>query len=132
MAWNHQPGGTPGGLGEFIAGIGLCGVGFWLLASRVVVVGGRLFGGALGNFGGGGGFAVLLLPFVAGVTLLFRDGRSRWGWPLVGVGLGLMVLDVITSLDLHFQATPLPIFLLMVGSVAAGLGLILRSLRDHV
>lgn len=131
MSLRSSPGGTPGGLTEFIGGGVLCAVSFWMLSSRVMVHGGRLFGGMIGDFGGGGGFAALLIPFVAGVVLLFRDGASRWGWVLVGLGLALIALDVITSLQLTFMATPLPQFLLMVGSLAAGVGLILRSLRDH-
>ena len=126
-----SPGGTPGGLSEFVGGAALCAVSFWMLSSRVMVHGGHLFGGMIGDFGRGGGFAVLLLPFVAGVVLLFRDGRSRWGCALCGLGLGLIALDVITSLQLTFMATPLPQFLLMAGSLAAGVGLMLRSLRDH-
>lgn len=129
MAWDPKPGGTSGGIGEFLTGIALVLFGFWMLASRVVVVGGRIFGGFLGD--SGGGFALLLLPLGAGVTLLFRDSRSRAGWPLVAIGVGLIAVDVLTSLHLHFRATPLPIFLGMIVAIAAGIGLIARSLRPH-
>lgn len=129
----RDPGGTPGGIGEFLGGIALCGLGVWMLASRVVVHGGAFLGGWLGaGMGsGGGGVLTMVVPLVAGVALLFRDAGSRWGWVLVAVALGLMTLDILTSLDFHFRATPLPMFLVMVGAVGAGLGLVLRSLRDH-
>lgn len=124
-------GGTPGGVRDFLIGLGLCGVGLYLVFSRVIVQGGQFFGGYMGGaFGQGGSIAVMLVPFVIGVAWLFYDSQSKVGWAALAGSLLLLVFNVVTSLDIYFQPTSLPTFLLMFVMIAAGLGLIVRSFRD--
>lgn len=128
-----RPGGSEGGLTHFLVGAVLFFGGLYLVFSRVVVHGGHFFGGYFGSaFGGGmvghgGGIAVILLPFVAGIATLFVDVRSKLGWGLMALALALLTFNIVASLDIYFQPTSLPVFLAMFGLVAAGLGLVLRS-----
>jgi hypothetical protein len=70
-----------------------------------------------------------LVPFFAGIALLFRSAESKIGWGLLIAGLALMILEIMLSLRIHFTPTPLTLVLLMIGMIAAGVGLVLRSLR---
>ncbi len=126
----RNPGGTPGGLGLFLGGCGLSALGSYLLFSRVIVSAGYWWQGTTGlGLGQGGGVALVLLPFFGGIALLFRSAQSKTGWVLLIAGIALLVLEIIMSLRIHFTPTPLPVVLLMIGSIAAGVGMVLRSLR---
>ena len=124
----HKPGGTEGGGGSFLLGLALLGGGLWLVFSRVVVHGGSFFGGMMGARGHGGGVAVMLLPFVLGLALLFNNARSKLGWGLLTAAILLLSAHIIMSLEIYFQPTGLPTFLAMFGFVGAGLGLIIKGL----
>ena len=125
-------GGTPGGLGHFFGGAALSGIGIYLLFSRVVVSAGYGYIGAFGaSFSPGGGLAVVMIPFAIGVAMLFGNGKSIAGWGLTGLGLVLTLVEIISTISIHFQPTSLPAFLGMVVMIAGGAGLILRSLADH-
>jgi hypothetical protein len=126
----RNPGGTPGGLGLFLGGCGLSALGSYLLFSRVIVSAGYWWQGPTGiGLGQGGGVAMVLLPFFGGIAFLFRSAESKLGWCLLVTGLALLVLEIILSLRIHFQPTPLTVVLLMVGAIAAGVGMVLRSLK---
>jgi hypothetical protein len=122
-------GGTPGGLGAFFLGAGLSGLGLYLLFSRVVVSAGIWHGWFGSRLGPGTSIGAVVLLFMVGVGALFFDGKSRMGWVLLPVSLAVLALEVVTSLQIHFLPTSLPLLLLIVGVLAAGLGLLVRSLR---
>lgn len=128
----NKPGGTDGGAGSFLVGVALLAGGLWLVFSRVVVHGGHFFGGYMGGMMGGaahgGAVAVILLPFIAGIALLFTSAKSRLGWGLLAVAIVLLCANIVMSLDIYFQPTSLPTFLAMFAFVAAGLGLIIKGL----
>ena len=63
------------------------------------------------------------------VGLLFFDGASKIGWLLGGGGLIIIVVGVISRMDVYFTRRSLFETLLMLGLIAAGGGLIARSLR---
>jgi hypothetical protein len=120
------PGGTPGGMGEFLFGIILSGIGLYLLFDRVTVH------TSFWNFGGmQNSFGVTLIPLLLGIGILFFRGRSLIGWVLTLGGLLLIVVGVVANMDIYFQRTSLMSTLIMLGLLAAGLGLIARSLRPH-
>ena len=76
-------------------------------------------------------FGVLLVPLVCGIAVLFVNGKSILGWVLTLGTLLAVFLGVLLNMDIYFQRTSLPIVLVMVGTMAAGLGLIFKSLRPH-
>lgn len=119
-------GGTSGGIGEFVGGLALVGIGAYLLLSRVTV-----HTSFWHMAGGGSAFGVTLLPLLIGIVLLFVNGKSVLGWVLTVAGFGAIIVGVIANMDIYFQPTSLTITLIMLGLIAAGLGLIVKSLRPH-
>jgi uncharacterized protein len=120
-------GGTPGGFGEFFIGLGLAAIGFYLLFSRVYVQTG--FGFGFGGFGHS--FGLSLLPLLLGVGTLFVNGKSILGWALTVGGLLFIAAGILMNMHIYFQSTTLFDAILMFALIAAGLGLIVKSLRPH-
>ncbi len=121
---------SSGGLTQFFAGVAAFGIGTYMLFARVMVSAGISGAGMFGiGFGSGPHLGLTLLPFVAGIVVLFVQGSGILGWSLMGGGIALLILQIVASMQMHFLATPLPIVLLIVGLMASGVGLIARSLR---
>jgi uncharacterized protein len=118
-------GGTPGGIGEFLVGFVMAVAGGWLLTNQVVVSSG---GWTLWGYNS---FGLSLLPFLIGTGLLFFDGKSKAGWLLLVAGLVIVLAGILSNLHVYFQSTSLFNTLLMLGLLAAGIGLIARSLRSR-
>jgi hypothetical protein len=121
----HGAGGTKGGIGEFFFGVGLVILGGYLVMQRVTVHSGYW------SWFGGSTFGVTLLPLLFGIGLLFFNGKSMLGWLLAGGGLLVIFAGVLLNLNISFTPTSLFTTLLMFGCMAAGLGLIARSVREH-
>jgi hypothetical protein len=119
------PGGTPGGLGEFLGGLCMAVAGGWLLTNQVTVTSG------FWTLWGHSGFGLSLLPLMVGIGRLFFDGRSLWGWLLTLAGLVIILAGVLVNLEIYFRPTSLFNTLLMLTLLAGGLGLVARSLRAH-
>jgi len=122
-------GGTPGGYGEFFIGLGLAAVGFYLLFNHVYVQTGFGHPSGFGVFGHS--FGLSLLPLLLGIGTLFVNGRSILGWVLAVGGLLFIAAGILMNMHIYFQATTLFDVVLMFGLIAAGLGLIVKSLRPH-
>jgi hypothetical protein len=119
-------GGTRGGLGMFLLGLGLAVAGGYLLLQQVDVYGGYW---QFGRWGGGTTFGLTLIPLLLGIGILFYNGSSVAGWLLTGAGAVILFAGIIANLQIHFRPTTLYNTLLMLGMLVAGLGLIFRSLR---
>jgi len=122
-----QPGGTPGGGGEFLASLALIAIGIYLVFDRVTVHTSfwHFFGSTQASFG------VTLMPLLLGVGLLAWNGRSVLGWALAAGGILCIVLGVLMNLDIYFQPTSLWATIIMFALIAGGLGLFAKSLRPH-
>jgi hypothetical protein len=118
-------GGTSGGVGEFLLGLGMAAAGAYLLTQRVTVTSGYW------TLWGHNAFGLSLLPLLIGIGLLFFNGRSTAGWLLTFVGVVVILAGVIANLGVYFQPTSLFNTLVMLGLLAAGVGLVARSLRAH-
>jgi hypothetical protein len=118
-------GGTPGGLGSFLAGFAMVVAGGYLLLTRVTVTSG------LWQFGGYNAFGLSLVPLLIGIGLLFFDGRSLVGWLLTGAGALIILAGIIANLQIYFRPTSLFDTLVILILLAGGLGLVARSLRPH-
>ena len=120
----HGAGGTPGGVGQFFIGLLMAAVGGYLLLNQVQVT------TSFWNFGRYGGFGLTLLPLLAGVAMLFYDGRSIAGWILTALGAAIILAGILMNMDIYFRQTSLFNTLVMLGLLFGGLGLIARSLRS--
>jgi hypothetical protein len=116
-------GGTSGGVGMFIFGVGLAAAGAYLLTSRVMVTTGGF------RLWGYNSFGLSLIPFLLGIGLLFFNGRSLAGKALTFLGLVIIFAGIISNLNIYFQSTSLFETLLMLGMMAAGIGLIARAIK---
>lgn len=124
---SFQPGGTPGGGGEFLIGLVLMAAGIYMVFDRVTVHTSfaHYFGSAGGTFG------VILIPLLVGIALLTFNGGSILGWLLAGASILMIVVGVLMNLDIYFQPTSLWKTILMFGLIASGLGMFARALRPH-
>jgi len=118
-------GGTPGGVGQFVFGLGMVIAGGYLFMSRVTVISGYW------TLWGYNAFGVSLIPLLLGIGLLFFDGRSAFGWILTFGGVIVMLVGIIANLHVYFSPTSLTNTLIMLGLLAAGIGLVARSLRSY-
>jgi len=118
-------GGTPGGVGQFVFGLGMVIAGGYLFLSRVTVTSGYW------TLWGYNAFGVSLIPLLLGIGLLFFDGRSVFGWILTFGGVIVMLVGIIANLHVYFSPTSLTNTLIMLALLAAGIGLVARSLRSY-
>jgi hypothetical protein len=118
-------GGTPGGLGTFLLGAAMLLVGGYLFFENLMV------SSSFGALWGRNASAVPLLTVMVGIGILFFSGKSWLGWGLTAIGLGLIVINVISNLVIYFQPTSFFRTLLMLGLIAGGIGLIARALRPY-
>lgn len=118
-------GGTPGGIGQFFIGLMLAVAGGWLLTNQVTVTTGGYW-----NLWGMNGFGLSLIPFILGTGLIFFNGKSIVGWLLLAAGLVIVFVGILSNLNIYFRPTSLFNTLLMLGLLAAGLGMIAAALRS--
>jgi hypothetical protein len=118
-------GGTRGGVGEFLLGLGMAVAGAYLLTQRVTVTSGYW------TLWGYNAFGLSLLPLLFGIGLLFFNGRSIAGWLLTFAGVVVILTGIIMNLGVYFQPTSLFNTLAMLVVLAGGIGLVARSLRPH-
>lgn len=118
-------GGTPGGIGEFVAGLGMAAVGAYLLTNNVTVSSGYWYVWGYNAFG------LTLFPLLIGIGLLFFNGRSGPGWALVVLGTLIIFAGILANLDIYFRPTSLYNTIIMLVLLAGGIGLVARSLKSH-
>jgi len=132
-----NPGGRPGGEVKFLIGAVLTVAGVWLFFDSVRFTSGHmgLISGAIsrGRGGGGGGglmettsMGIVLVPLFIGVIALFFDVRKMWGWALVGLGLIILGVEVVSRFRpiLAIKGTHL---IMLIVLMAGGLGLMFRG-----
>jgi hypothetical protein len=118
-------GGTKGGVGEFLVGLGMAVAGGYLLTNQVTVTTGYW------QIWGMPGFGLSLIPLIFGIGLLFFNGKSILGWLLTFTGAVIIFVGILTHLDVYFRPTSLFNTLVMLVLLAGGIGLVARSLREH-
>ena len=116
-------GGTPGGLSDFLIGFAMACIGAYLLTNQVSVA------GSYWDFYGISTFGITLLPMLFGIFLLFRNGRSVFGWALTIAGALFILAGVIANMHIYFRATSLFNTIVMLVLLIGGLGLIARAVR---
>jgi uncharacterized protein len=129
-------GGTPGGTWLFFSGLVLAAAGLWFFLSNVHVVTRDfgMFSGAFSRGMLGGGMpamstGIVFAPIFFGLVLLFYDARMKWGWALFYTGLAIIVIEILSRIQFLMDMRTSNL-LLMLGMIAAGIGMMLRSFRD--
>lgn len=122
MEHRRGAGGTEGGVGAFLVGVAMASAGAYLLTSRVVVSTGGWYLWGFNSFG------LSLIPFLAGIALLFFNGRNPLGWLLTLAGIAIIFASILMNLSIYFQPTSLFNTLMMLALLMGGIGLIARSL----
>jgi hypothetical protein len=118
-------GGTPGGVGQFLAGLVMAVVGAYLLLNQVQVT------SFWGNLWGYNAFGLSLVPMLVGIGMLFFNGKSIPGWVLTILGFAIILAGILVNLEVYFRPTSLYNTLLMLTLLAGGIGLIARSLTPR-
>ena len=125
---------------QFLAGGALFGSGGFLLANQVMASSAfsyRGYGG-WGRYGGGGmlpigtpGMGLLMIPLGVGVCLLFAGTYKRWANLMIWASLAALVVGVLNSIRLTFMPTTLWALASYIVMIAAGGGLMFRSLGGY-
>jgi hypothetical protein len=116
-----RPGGTDGGIIEFVIGFAMTISGAYMLISRVVVA------SSFWNWGGYNSFGLSLIPLIFGIAFVFFSGRSIIGWLLIFVSVIFIASGILMNLQIYFQPTSLFNTVIMLVLFAGGIGLIARA-----
>lgn len=120
-----RPGGTSGGLIEFVIGLAMSIAGAYMLISRVVVTSG------FWNWSGYNTFGLSLVPLIFGIAFVFFNGKSIIGWILIFASAVIIISGILMNLQIYFQPTSLFNTIVMLVLFAGGLGLIARAVMAH-
>lgn len=116
-------GGTTGGIGLFLFGLGMAVAGAYLLTMQVTVT------STYWRVWGYNAFGLSLIPLILGIGMLFFNGRSLIGWLLTFAGAVVIFVGILSNLDIYFRPTSLFNTILMLVLLAGGIGLVAKSLR---
>lgn len=118
---------------KFLIGAAMTVAGIWLFFDSVRFTTGHmgLFSGAMAQGRGGSlmettSMGIVLVPLFAGVIALFFDVKRTWGWVLVGLGVVVLGIEVVSRFRPVIAIKGTHLFLLIV-LVAGGLGMMLRG-----
>lgn len=122
---------------QFIVGGSLFCSGGFLLANQIMVSSPFGYRGGGWRYGGGPmfpigtpGMGLLMIPLGIGVCLLFAGAYKRWANLMVWGATAAIGVGVLNSIRLTFMATTLWSLAVYIVMIAAGGGLMFRSLRD--
>lgn len=107
----------------FLIGIVLVSVGLFLLTQQTIVTM-DWYTWMFGSFKLATG--LILVPFIIGIIILFYNPKSLIGKIVTIIGICIIVATIIMSIKIVFKSTSLFNFILMIGMIAAGSGLLLR------
>ena len=128
-----KPGGNEGGTPSFLMGGGavLLGAGLYLLLDSVRVVSGD-FGAVSGMMHRRGGMGettsmgIIFVPFLIGVGVLFFDAKKRWAWVLSGLGLAVLIVEILSRIRFRIDTKVTHLMMILV-MIAAGAGLLTKA-----
>lgn len=110
---------------QFFLGVILLGAGLFLFSQRVVVHSGW-YVWRVGTFAMPSGLVVL--PLIIGVIWYFCNSRSVIPKIIMALGTVFIVLTIIMSISIRFVSTSLFDYILILLLIAAGCGLLLKTL----
>ena len=107
---------------HFIVGALLI-IGLFILSRKINVVSG-FFGFNVWGFSIG--FGLVILPLIFGIIWMFYNPKSLWAKILSAVGGILIVVSVIMNTGITLQHMTLFDYKIIIGLIAAGIGLLFR------
>ena len=113
---------------QFFIGIILLGVGLFIFSNKVIVTtlwyhwGFFSFGGH--NFSNG----LIVFPLIIGIIMFFYNPKSIPAKIVIILGAIFIIVTIIMSVHISFTSTTLYEYIIILGMIAAGGGLLLRSL----
>jgi hypothetical protein len=124
-------GGTEGGVSMFWIGFILSCLGAYLFFDSVRIATGNAgwISGRLRNSVGTASAGIIFVPFFIGVIALFYDATMKWAWWLMGLGLAVIAIEIISRIQFLMNVKTTH-FLGMVVLFCAGIGLMLRSYKS--
>jgi hypothetical protein len=110
---------------NFFLGILLFGIGIFMVFQCTSVTA-HWYTWKIGGWGVPTG--VVIIPLLIGIGLLFFNSKSIISWLVTILGLAIILVTIILSVDIVFRKTSLFNYILMFGTILAGTGLLLKSI----
>ena len=120
---SNQSGGNE--LLQFFLGVILIGTGLFMLSKRVMVHS-NWYGWEIGGFNLSSG--TVIIPLIIGIIWYFCNSKSVVPKVIITLSIIFIVISIIMSVRINFVTTSLFDYILILGMVAAGSGLLLKTL----
>ena len=113
----------------FVVGSLLLIIGLFILSRKVIVTSG-FFGFSLWGFNMG--FGLIILPLIFGIIWMFYDPKSIFAKLLSVFGLTFIIVSVIMNTGIHLETMTLYDYIIIIGMIGAGIGLLFRYyFKEH-
>lgn len=109
---------------QFIAGLGMLGVGLLILSQRVTVSTAFFSGFRLGGYHVANG--LIVFPFIVCIIWLFASGGSLGSKICTGLSVLAIVISIIASTEIHLDSMKLFDWILILILIFGGLGLLIK------
>lgn len=73
-------------------------------------------------------FGVVILPLLIGIVVLIATDKHILGWLLVIIGLAIILIGILMSINMYFKPVSAYELIIMFGLIAVGAGMILKGL----
>ncbi|HIU52088.1 MAG TPA: hypothetical protein IAB70_05690 [Candidatus Merdicola faecigallinarum] len=110
---------------QFFIGVILLGVGLFMLTKRVTVHS-SWYIWRIGNFDLSSG--MITIPLIIGIIWYFFDSKSYVPKVIITLSVIFIIITIIMSVRINFMVTSMFNYILIFGMIAAGSGLLLRTL----
>lgn len=110
---------------QFFIGVILLGVGLFLFSKRVVVHS-SWYTWRIGGFDFSSG--LVTVPLIIGIIWQFYNPKSVIPKIIITLGVIFIIATIIMSIHINFMTTSLYEYIIIIGMVAAGAGLLLKTL----
>jgi hypothetical protein len=110
--------------GAYLGGLALIFLGLVLVFQHVHV--GSSFLAMLGI--GQGGFALLFLPIMVGMGMIFYNHKNKWGWVITVLGCVLTLFAILATLTITFPGVNMMQLIIMFLPFAIGGSLLVKGL----
>ena len=109
----------------FLIGAALLAAGLFMLSKRVIVHS-SWYSWRIGGFGLPSG--TVIIPFIIGVIWYFYNKKSIAAKVIISLSILFIILTIIMSVSINFMPTSMFDYILIFTMVAAGTGIILRTI----